>query len=113
MTRRGAWDIIKLAEMRADGEVETLRSAKPPFTGSNPVPPSIFVFHIRRPGGGTGRRNGLKIRRPGTAVPVRVRPRAPIREIGLPPVEAVFLCVPFMGAVSRVKVPNDEGSSSR
>ncbi len=30
--------------MRASGEEATLRSAKPPFTGSNPVSPSISVL---------------------------------------------------------------------
>ena len=53
------------------------RSAKPLFPSSILGAASIF-FHPCR-GGGTGRRNGLKIRRLETTVPVRFRSSAPFR----------------------------------
>ena len=50
--------------------------------GSIPTPASIFIntqFNTC-PGGEIGRRKGLKIPRPATAVPVRVRQRAPTNQ---------------------------------
>ena len=50
-------------------------ACKAVYAGSIPTP--AFEFVMDCPGGGIGRRKGLKIPREVTLVPVRLRPRAP------------------------------------
>ena len=76
LTKRACLHI--LSPLTTNGDVPKWlrgRSAKPLFSGSNPLVASIF-FQIRGRSGETGRRKGLKIPRGVNSMPVRVRPPA-------------------------------------
>ena len=75
--------VIKLLRVVAGWQSGYAAACKAVYAGSIPTPAftfsSLITYTSPSPGGGTGRRKGLKIPREAILVPVRLRPRAPIK----------------------------------